>query len=350
MTTEEGINQVFGRGGHVVILGAGASIASTSRNPEKGGKALPSMDNFIDVVDLSDILKSVPQEFKAQNFETLYGNLHRVNPESEEIAEIEKRVRSYFESMKLPDQPTIYDYLILSLRDRDLIATFNWEPFLFHAWNRNRKLTDNLPCISFLHGSVSIGYSDKIKRGGPSGAYLPDKEVYFEPTRLLYPVEQKNYTNDDFISMEWERVKYWLSKESGTVRATVLGYGAPASDVEAVSLLSNAWGNNSDRDMEQFEVIDIAEEEELRTRWSKFIFSHHYNIVRDYFQSSLALNPRRTSESYFSHYQPMSSSEAFRKNNPVPTNFRTLEELWEWHEPLIEAEKRAGVMYRGQES
>ena len=55
MTKEEGIVQVFGGGGHVVILGAGASIASTLRNPERYGKLLPSMDNFIELVGLSDL-------------------------------------------------------------------------------------------------------------------------------------------------------------------------------------------------------------------------------------------------------------------------------------------------------
>lgn len=37
MTKEAGIQQVFGGGGHVVILGAGASIVSTLRNPERTG-------------------------------------------------------------------------------------------------------------------------------------------------------------------------------------------------------------------------------------------------------------------------------------------------------------------------
>jgi len=53
----------------------------------------------------------------------------------------------------------------------------------------------------------------------------------------------------------------------------------------------------------------------------------------------LAWNPRRTSEAYFSAYQPMTPSEAFRKPNPIPQDFKTLEELWLWHKPLIEAEE-----------
>jgi hypothetical protein len=59
-TKEDRIKTVYGGGGHVVILGAGASIASTFRNPEANGKRLPSMNNFIDLVGLSDIVDSLP--------------------------------------------------------------------------------------------------------------------------------------------------------------------------------------------------------------------------------------------------------------------------------------------------
>src|SRR5690606_20286258 len=104
----------FGGGGHVVILGAGASIASTIRNPEISGKKLPSMDNFIEVVGLQDVFESIDENLKAQNFEILYSNLHENNPDSDEIKEIERRVIEYFKDMKLPKEPTIYDHLVLS--------------------------------------------------------------------------------------------------------------------------------------------------------------------------------------------------------------------------------------------
>ena len=340
MTVEEGINQVFGGGGHVVILGAGASIASTLRNEEANGKILPSMDNFSEVLGLEDILAKIPQNLRAKNFEKLYGNLHKDNPNSELIKEIESRISQYFSDMKLPDEPTIYDYLVLSLRNKDLIATFNWDPFLYEAWSRNSKFTKDLPLIIFLHGNVAIGYSKEDQRSGPAGMYMRKDGGYFEPTKLLYPVEQKNYTEDEYISTGWDVLKTRLNKESGTVRATIFGYGAPVSDVEAVSLLNTAWGTQDEREMEQFEIIDISPENELRQRWEGFIHSHHYDITNNYFGSSLAYNPRRTSESYFSHYQPLSPSEAFRSSNPIPQDFKTLEDLWEWHKPLVEAEMR----------
>ncbi|RZK76943.1 MAG: hypothetical protein EOO92_13795, partial [Pedobacter sp.] len=59
LTIEQGINQVMG-GRHIIILGAGSSIAATLRNAEQTGKQLPSMLNFIDVVGLQDIVKEVP--------------------------------------------------------------------------------------------------------------------------------------------------------------------------------------------------------------------------------------------------------------------------------------------------
>jgi hypothetical protein len=109
--------------------------------------------------------------------------------------------------------------------------------------------------------------------------------------------------------------------------------------VEAVQLLHDAWGGGEEREMEQFEIIDVRPEDEARERWDAFIHSHHYDYTTDYFDSSLANNPRRTSESFFHHYQPNSPAEAFSESNPIPNNIQSLVDLWEWHRPLIEAEE-----------
>ncbi len=337
LTRQDRINTVYGGGGHVVILGAGASIASTLRNADPSGKKLPSMDNFIDVLGLNDIVSALPQKLKAKNFEKLYSNLHSDNPNSDEITEIESRVYSYFKDLKLPDnKATIYDYLVLSLRPRDLIATFNWDPFLYQAFCRNSNVAD-MPYLAFLHGSVAIGYSKEDKRCGPVGMQMRRDGGLFEPTKLLYPVAQKNHTNDEFISLEWDTVKDWLNQEA-TKRVTVFGYGAPVTDLEAIDLMNTAWGTADKRNMEQFEIIDVREETKVVKRWSNFIHSHHYDYVDNYFKSSLATNPRRTFESYYQHIMPRTVDEAFSESNPIPDNLETLEELWEWHKPLIEAE------------
>ncbi len=218
-----------------------------------------------------------------------------------------------------------------------MIATFNWDPFLYQAFVRNSEFAPS-PHMAYLHGSVSLGFSKIDMNSGPSGMYSKATGGYFYPTKLLFPIRRKNYNQDDFMQIEWTRVKHWLNLKS-TKRLTIYGYGAPETDVEAISLLRQAWGGSEVRDIEQFEIIDVRPEDDVRNQWSSFIHSHHYDYTQDYFESSLARNPRRTSESFFQHYQANSPAEMFGKSNPVPTGFKTLEELWDWHRPLIEAEE-----------
>jgi len=337
MTRGEGIRRVYGGPSHVVILGAGASIASTLRNPEPSGKKLPSMDDFIDVVGLQDILGPSTSGGESRNFETEYSKLHDTDPTSPVIAEIERRVADYFRSLALPSTPTIYDYLVLALRPRDLIATFNWDPFLYQAFCRNRKV-GGVPCLSFLHGSVAIGYSRELHRAGPAGTFADPVFTYeFVPTRLLYPVTHKAYNTDEFIAQQWRRLKGWLQRAK---RITIFGYGAPETDVEAVALMSAAWGDPNQRNLEQIEMIDVQPETVLTERWKRFIHTHHYDYCTDYFQSSLAQFPRRTGERFMHQYLPATPEEAFQEPNPVSEQFQTLKEMWEWHRPLIAAEAK----------
>src|ERR1700690_1135045 len=138
---------------HVVILGAGASIASYLHSSAEG-KPLPDMKNLIDVLGLRQEVDSAGFNHSA-DFESFYDDLVTTgsNPLLQTI--IENRVSYYFSELRLPDRPTIYDYLVLSLRDKDLIATFNWDPLLIDAYRRNRSIK-KLPRIAFLHGNVGI--------------------------------------------------------------------------------------------------------------------------------------------------------------------------------------------------
>jgi hypothetical protein len=131
VTREEGIETVYDGPSHVVILGAGASIASTIHSPEPSGKKLPSMDNFIDVVRLQEILDAADSDCRAGHFEEIYSCLYTKDSKSKAIQNIGRKVFDYFTSLRLPDTATIYDYLLLALRPKDLIATFNRDPFLF---------------------------------------------------------------------------------------------------------------------------------------------------------------------------------------------------------------------------
>jgi hypothetical protein len=337
MNRKEGVETVFDGPSHIVILGAGASIASTLHNPEPSGKKLPSMDNFIEVLGLADMLRAAGVDTSHTNFETVYSILYNRDPAAPLVKEIENTIRDYFQSLTIPATPTIYDYLILSLRPKDLIATFNWDPFLYQAFSRNRKHCDG-PRLSFLHGNVAIGFAVEDKKAGPAGWFSKATGAEFVPTRLLYPVTNKNYNADEFTRREWERLQRELQSAK---RMTIFGYGAPDTDVEAVELMRTAWGDPNERNLEQIEIIDVQTQEVVRERWAKFIHTHHYDYGTGYFDSILAQFPRRTGERFMHQFLPGTPEEAFQEANPVPQDFATLDQMWEWYRPLLEAEHNA---------
>ena len=339
MTREEEIEKVHAGGIHLVILGAGASLASNLRNPEKKGHQLPLMNNIVEIIGLQDIVARLPEEIQLykNQFELLFSKLFERGKFEDERIEIEQRIYEYFKSLELPNEPTIYDYLILALRHKkDVIASFNWDPFLYQAYVRNEEFTKS-PGILFLHGTVVLGYNKKDGTSGPAGWYSKRNDGYFDPIQLLYPVHRKNYNRDDFIKGQWESFSNDLKIAK---RITVFGYSAPETDIEAIKLMQNAWGTPDERDMEQFELIDIREEIEVKKTWDTFIHTHHYNCSNSFFGSSIAHHPRRSVESYWHWAYPTTYSEAFQEGNPVPQDFKNLEEMWEWYRPLIEAEEK----------
>lgn len=110
-------------GMHLVVLGAGASIASSMRNPERLGRKLPSMNDLPKVIDMLDILCQLPIELICENFEGVYGNIYEWDSASKYLKEINDRIYAYFEGLQLSLQPTIYDYLMMSLIDKDVIVS-----------------------------------------------------------------------------------------------------------------------------------------------------------------------------------------------------------------------------------
>ena len=140
---------------HVVILGAGASVAACP-DGDKNGRRLPTMENFVEILRLDALLAKYEITNAHKNFEVLYSSLYSDLSLATLTHEIEAVVHSYFSSLKLPDGPTVYDHLLLSLRRKDAIITFNWDPFLLDAWARNRRF--DLPEIFFLHGNVRAAY------------------------------------------------------------------------------------------------------------------------------------------------------------------------------------------------
>jgi len=311
---------------HVVILGAGASRACCP-NGDRAGLKLPVMSDFIDIVGIADIIRKSGHE-PSGNFEAIYDGIHR-NGSPAELDELDKATKKYFGRLKLPHQPTLYDYLVLSLRPKDLIITFNWDPLLPQAYQRWRHLGAVLPQLAFLHGNVDIGVDlEKKVSGFLSDEPYPDRTL--QPTRLLYPIEQKNYNTDPFIADQWLMATNFLNH---AYYVTVYGYSAPISDVEARSLLLKAWQENTTRELAQINIVDIRDPAEVEPLWSDFIVHNHGGASTDFTYNILRRHPRRSCESFaFTTLQQQPWHE-----DPFPVA-QSLAELEEWVMPLIKEE------------
>ncbi len=311
---------------HLVLVGAGASRAAFP-DGDADGRRLPLMSDIVDLLRLGSSFDDFGISWQGKNFEDLYTQIAEEPSYSQLKAKIEKEVESYFSSLVLPPEPTIYDFLVLSLRGDDVIATFNWDPFLIRAWRRNYRKVPSLPKLLFLHGNVLSAFcvEDDIK--GVRGARCSECKKLFTPTRLLYPIANKDYTLDPGIASMWDDIKIAMED---ALFVTIFGYGAPASDKAAIDILSSVWGTPDQRCMDQIEIIDIRPENELRGQWGRFIHTHHYDVVSEFSDSWLANHPRRIVEAYHAQYIEAKLVEG----NALPMTLTSLEEVWSWFDKL----------------
>jgi hypothetical protein len=277
---------------HVVILGAGASLAAFPTG-DRNRRQLPLMKNIVDIVGLRDELRSIYPNLH-DDFEALYSRLFEDDPDAGIVRTIERRIGDYFGKLQLPIHSTLYDLLLLSLREKDAIFTFNWDPFLFDARRRLEGVAP-LPSIYHLHGNVRMGTCLDCGDFGPIVERCSECGQAFSPSRLLFPVAKKNYSDDPFIQHQWSLVRKKLSE---AWYVTIFGYSAPKTDQEAMQIFTTAWkANGHQKSIERLEIIDVRDQEELSNQWSGFAHYVHYSIRASFFESALATYPRRTCES-----------------------------------------------------
>lgn len=283
---------------HVVILGAGASCAAIPSG-DKYGRKISAMSGFIDKLGLNEIISKVSIYTKSDNLEDIYMELDERSKNEPDCSavknQLEKVIRSYMSEFELPDEPTIYDFLVMSLTSKDLIATFNWDPFLVQALGRAQRYTNNIPQVAFLHGNVAVGYcSDDNIIGNAGSICRCGKEL--KPMKLLFPIKKKDYSSDEAIAKSWEKLCNALER---AYMVTIFGYSAPKSDAEAVAMLKQAWGAVDDRNLEEIELVDIRDEQTVIDSWNQFIHTHHYSYHTSFFDTTLARCPRRSCEATF---------------------------------------------------
>lgn len=322
---------------HVLLLGAGASKAALP-NGDRKGRSLPLLRDLASELQLLDLFPEDLRSLASEDFESAYSILFELG--DPRIQELDDRTADFFASIRIPDQPNLYDYLLLCLRDKDAIFTFNWDPLLVQSRLRLAKLgVSRFPRLHFLHGNVAIGYciADDVmgvaNRGWLRGSPCRKCGEPFSPTRLLFPVEKKDYQGDAFTAGEWKIARMFLED---CLMFTIFGYSAPKTDVEAIRLLKEAWGDVEQRQFEQVEIISRPDCDAagIRETWSPFIHTHHYDVFGSFFESWIANHPRRTIEAFRSQYL----EAQFISNHPVPVDITDLAELVDWFEPLFVAE------------
>jgi len=316
---------------HVVILGAGASRASCP-NGDKNGLKLPLMKDLIKIIELEKVLDEWKIDDDRDDFELLYDKITKNSKLKALLKIVENKVYKYFSRLQIPDEVNVYDKILLSLRPKDLIATFNWDPFLAQAYKRNRLLRA-LPQIIFLHGNVEVGICEQDKVNGFLDDICRHCGSPFEPTKLLYPITNKNYSEDPFIHSEWTYFENFLEN---AYFITIFGYSAPKTDAEAIRVMKEKWQANPSQELGEIDIIDIKKEEELNKTWEEFFVRQHFSIVDQYEQSFMAHYPRRSCEALAGatlHLTPWN-------DKPLPDT-KSLSKLQKAVQNLIEEEEKA---------
>lgn len=305
---------------HLVILGAGASVAAIPHG-DANGKKTSVMNGFIDMLNMRDLFKDIRLNTSSENLEDIYTELSQRSDCSDLLGVLNDRIYNYYFDFQIPHTPTIYDYLLIALTKKDAVASFNWDPLLLQAYQRVSKITKDLPELIFLHGNVYVGICKECKRGGFIQLNCPDCGKNFQPVPLLYPVANKNYDDDIYIRDSWNALRWYLK---GAFMLTIFGYSAPKTDSAAVAIFKDAWGETEKRALEQIEIIDIKPETELVETWNDFIHTHHYEIHSSFFDSFIAKFPRQSCEKFFDmafNCEWLDGSQGIKEN----TSFKELE-------------------------
>lgn len=315
---------------HVVIVGAGASLAACKY--DKQGREVPLLKNIHGILGLDSKLKTYGfSTEEMEDFELLYSNIYEKEKYKDLVTYLNNKVTEYFQSLEIIDEPTCYDYLILSLTEKDAIISFNWDPYLMQAYRRHIKI-GNLPALIFPHGNVGVGICNKCHTMGYANTLCYSCLNDFENMPLLFPIEKKNYTTMPVIASEWKRARSYLSRAVGI---TVYGYGAPETDVEAVSLLQEAFAASNTKEIALFEMINLKSVERLqRQKWKAF-YNHEMTVYCEKFEEScLWMYPRVCMETLFDanlQQHPRESKKSFKR-------FKTIKELQDFIETINEFE------------
>ncbi len=310
---------------HVIILGSGASRAAVPMG-DKNGKMLPLVKELVEVVGLEGLLDSAGITWRDRDFEEVFSGITDNNI----IERIIDMIDTYFDDIEIPETVTAYDHLVLSLRKKDVVATFNWDPLIIQALARHPQ-PESRPELLLLHGNIRAGICLRDRRKGTLFSKCSKCGMRLEQTTIFYLTHHKKYDEDDFIAGEWAAFEQQVSRAA---IVTVFGYAAPPTDSEARSRMLRAWSENPYRNFAEFEIINTANHNDAIMPWKDFIVNDHYQYRNTFDHSYLAQYPRRSVEALYSRDIMCQPWETY----PLPPTTSLLE-LQSSVMPLIQQER-----------
>ena len=306
---------------HVVILGAGASKASELNGDLQYG-SIPLMKDLADALELKHFVDREDYKKAKENFELFFDSITK-KPKYKEIRElIEYRIYDYFNTFRIKEKVTLYDKLVLSLRAKDVIATFNWDPLLCYAYRRNGFLK-TLPELLFLHGNVIFGYCEDDSVYGWKDDKCKKCGKPFKPSRLLYPVSHKNYSEDPIIEGQWKNLQFSIED---SFFISFFGYSAPFTDIDARQKIINHIRDNKLKQYLEVEIVDLNYENLGENNFKEMVDDTHFYGISDWKNMYSLKYSRFSCEALF---------EAVMMNKPLPEfnipDADNLSELQGWY-------------------
>lgn len=271
---------------HIVILGSGSTVATLKElNTEVNSYTL---ENFCEDPFFTQFLESLDIDYKKMNIEEICDYLNKSDKEKYE--ELCKLIRQKYEQIKLPKDTCILEKLLLSLTNKDVVISFNWDSLIIQAYNRVQDFIpqQELPDLLFPHGNVEAGYTDT-----KYGCLSNPQNAGFTPSPLNMPVDELDYLSNRFIQDQWNKFKRHIYEAQ---MITFFGYSGPPSDAKDMETFFNIFVQN--RDCARFEVIDKDTDtaKQVSQKWSQYILytEHEPECRGSFYESRMAIEPRQS--------------------------------------------------------
>lgn len=272
---------------HLVILGAGSTIA-TIPNGDKNGEKAYTLSNLLQDPAFASFVKVAQQKgYRTDDVENLCKRLYQEDREL--YNEFEALVRAKYARLELPEDFTILDRLVLSLKADDAIVSFNWDDLIIQAYQRMSIFVPDkqLPILAFPHGNAQAVYNKK---------HCTSKRIvtgnYWMDSPLNMPIDETEYKSDLFIKSQWHILDFYMRNAQ---MVTLFGYSAPASDEQDLLHLRELFEKNQICD--KIEIIDdgIKNAERVAENIKDFRMQDNWlYLCGDFWHSTIAKLPRRT--------------------------------------------------------